>query len=72
MADGKGKVAVILPDTSVPSRYATLDGSDFSRALPAAGLSSTRYLVQSASGQDASAVVDAKCEVGHRQRNQDP
>jgi D-xylose transport system substrate-binding protein len=52
-AQGKGKVAVILPDTVTSARYTEFDAPYLTQALGMAGLSSSQISVQNAQGSDA-------------------
>ena len=52
-AKGKGKVAVILPDTVSSARYTEFDAPYLTKALLAAGLPSSQFTVQNAQGSDA-------------------
>src|SRR5271166_4230983 len=47
-AEGKGNVAVILPDTVSSARYTEFDAPYLTKALEAAGLSSSQFTVQNA------------------------
>ncbi|MGH9016733.1 MAG: sugar ABC transporter substrate-binding protein [Acidimicrobiales bacterium] len=62
-AAGKGKVAAILPDTTSSTRYVEFDQPDIARALKAAGLASTEYVVQNALGSDATELTDAQTDI---------
>jgi D-xylose transport system substrate-binding protein len=59
-AEGKGNVAVILPDTVTSARYTEFDAPYLSEALAAAGLSPTQFSVQNAQGVDATELTDAQ------------
>jgi D-xylose transport system substrate-binding protein len=56
---GKGNVAVILPDTVSSARYTEFDAPYLTKALTAAGLSSSQFTVQNAGGQAATELSDA-------------
>jgi len=64
-AAGKGKIAVILPDTVSSTRYAASDEPDFTSALTATGLSPTKFVVQNALGRDATALTDAEADIAN-------
>jgi len=49
-AQGKGNVAVILPDTVSSARYTEFDAPYLTKALQTAGLSSSQFTVQNAQG----------------------
>ncbi len=59
-SSGKGNIAVILPDTVSSARYTEFDAPYLSKALKAAGLSSSQYSVQNAQGSDATELTDAQ------------
>ncbi len=64
-ADGKGKVAVILPDTVSSTRYVEFDEPDITKSLSMAGLSSSHYVVQNALGSDATQLTDAQTDISN-------
>src|SRR3954464_1013110 len=47
---GKGKIAVLLPDTQSSARYVQFDAPYLKQAFEAAGLSSSDYQIQNAQG----------------------
>src|SRR5450755_1760334 len=51
-AAGKGKVGVILPDTVSSARYTEFDAPYLTKALTTAGLSSSEFSVENASGRE--------------------
>jgi D-xylose transport system substrate-binding protein len=60
---GKGKVAVILPDTVSSARYTQFDAPYLTRAFRAAGLSTSQFSVQNAQGSDTTQLTDAQSAV---------
>jgi D-xylose transport system substrate-binding protein len=62
-AEGKGKVAVILPDTVSSARYTEFDAPDLTRAFTTAGLSDSEFSVQNAQGSDATQLTDAQSAI---------
>ena len=60
---GKGKVAAILPDTTSSTRYVEFDAPDITKALTAAGLSSSDIIVQNALGSDSTQFSDAQSDI---------
>jgi D-xylose transport system substrate-binding protein len=62
-ASGKGKVAAILPDTVSSTRYVEFDAPDITKALEAAGLNSSQFIVQNALGVDATELTDAQTDI---------
>jgi D-xylose transport system substrate-binding protein len=49
-AAGKGKIAVLLPDTQSSARYETQDAPAFKKAFEAMGMTSNDYLILNAQG----------------------
>jgi D-xylose transport system substrate-binding protein len=49
-AAGKGKIAVLLPDTRSSARWATVDAPGFERAFKALGLTPNDYIIDNAQG----------------------
>jgi D-xylose transport system substrate-binding protein len=60
---GKGNVAVILPDTVTSARYVQFDAPYLTQALTKAGLSSSQFSVQNAQGSDATELSDAQTAI---------
>jgi D-xylose transport system substrate-binding protein len=60
---GKGKVAVILPDTTSSTRWVAFDAPYLKAAFAAAGLPSADLTVQNALGQDATQVSMAQSAI---------
>jgi D-xylose transport system substrate-binding protein len=59
-SEGKGNVAVILPDTVTSARYTEFDAPYLSQALALAGLTTAQYSVQNAQGSDSTELADAQ------------
>ncbi len=64
-AKGKGKVAVILPDTVSSARYTEFDAPYLTKALTAAGLTASQFIVQNAQGSDATQLTDAQSDISN-------
>jgi len=62
-ADGKGKVAVILPDTVSSARYTEFDAPYLAKAFSAAGLSTSDTIIQNAQGSDSTQLTDAQSDI---------
>ena len=60
---GKGKIAVILPDTTSSTRYVEFDAPMLKQAATAAGLPSSDVIVQNAQGSDSTFVTDAQSDI---------
>jgi D-xylose transport system substrate-binding protein len=62
-AAGKGKIAVILPDTVSSARYTEFDAPYLTRAFASAGLSSSDTIIQNAQGSDSTQLTDAQSAI---------
>ncbi|MHB1613756.1 MAG: sugar ABC transporter substrate-binding protein [Actinomycetes bacterium] len=62
-ARGKGMVGVILPDTVSSARYTEFDAPYLTKALEAAGLSPSQFVVQNAQGSDATELTLAQSDI---------
>ena len=62
-AEGKGNVAVILPDTVSSARYTEFDAPYLTEAFQKAGLSASQFTVQNAQGSDATQLTDAQSAI---------
>ncbi len=60
---GKGKVAVILPDTVSSARYTQFDDPYLTKALETAGLPASEFSVQNAQGSDTTQLTDAQSAI---------
>jgi D-xylose transport system substrate-binding protein len=60
---GKGKIAVILPDTVSSSRYTEFDAPLLKKSFEAAGLSSSDFIIQNAQGSDNTQLTDAQSAI---------
>ena len=64
-AEGKGKVAVILPDTVSSQRYVEFDAPLLTRAFKDAKLPSSDLTVQNAQASDATQITDATTAISN-------
>jgi D-xylose transport system substrate-binding protein len=62
-AAGKGKVGVILPDTTSSTRYVNFDLPYLKKAFDAAGYSSSDYKIDNAQGDDAKELALAQADI---------
>jgi D-xylose transport system substrate-binding protein len=62
-ASGKGKVAVILPDTTSSTRYVEFDQPMLKQALAAAGVPASDIIIQNAQGSDSTFLTDAQTDI---------
>ena len=60
---GKGKIAVILPDTVTSARYTEFDAPYLKEAFQKAGVSSSNVIIQNAQGSDSTQLTDAKSDI---------
>jgi D-xylose transport system substrate-binding protein len=63
VAAGKGKVAVILPDTTSSARYTAYDQPYLKQAFDAAGYSSSDYSIQNAQGTTTTELAVAQAAI---------
>jgi D-xylose transport system substrate-binding protein len=59
-AQGKGKVAVLLPETTTSARYTEFDAPYLTQAFEAAGMSKDDYSITNAQGSDATQKTQAE------------
>ena len=64
-AQGSGKIALILPDTTSSARYVDFDAPMMKEALTMAGLSSSDYIIQNGDGSDNTFYTDAVGDVAN-------
>jgi D-xylose transport system substrate-binding protein len=62
---GKGKVAMILPDTTSSDRYVDFDAPFMKGAMKAAGLPAKDLIVQNGDGSDNTFFTDAQADVAN-------
>lgn len=62
-AQGKGKIAVILPDTTTSARYTEFDAPLLKQAFEAAGMSDSQFTIQNAQGSTTGQVADAQAAI---------
>jgi D-xylose transport system substrate-binding protein len=60
---GKGKIAVILPDTTSSTRYVEFDAPMLRQAMVAAGVPSSDIIIQNAQGSDSTFLTDAQTDI---------
>ena len=63
VGQGKGKVAVILPDTQSSARYVDFDAPYLTKAFTDAGYSSSQFIIQNAQGSDTNQLADAQAAI---------
>jgi len=62
-AQGQGKIAVILPDTTTSARYTQFDAPYLKKAFETAGLTSDQFTIQNAQGSDSTMYTMAQAAV---------
>ncbi len=62
-AAGKGKVGVILPDTTSSTRYVNFDLPYLKKAFDTAGYTSSQYKIDNAEGNDATELALAQADI---------
>ncbi len=62
-AEGKGKIAVILPDTVSSARYTQFDAPYLQESFTKAGLPSSDFIIQNAQGSDSTQLTDAQSDI---------
>lgn len=60
---GKGKIAVILPDTTTSARYTEFDAPYLKEAFSKAGMSPDDVIIQNAQGSDNTQLTDAQSDI---------
>ena len=63
VGQGKGKVAIILPDTQSSARYVDFDAPYLTKAFQDAGYTSSQFIIQNAQGSDATQLADAQAAI---------
>jgi D-xylose transport system substrate-binding protein len=62
-AEGKGKVVVLLPDTTTSARYVSFDAPYLTKAFKAAGLSDSDFQVENAQGSASTMQTQAEAAI---------
>lgn len=62
-AQGKGKIAVLLPDTTTSARYESFDRPYLTKAFQAAGLSASDFKIDNAQGSAATMQTQAEAAI---------
>jgi D-xylose transport system substrate-binding protein len=57
---GKGKVAVLLPETTTSARYTAFDAPYLKQAFDAAGLAADQYIISNAQGSESMQLTQAQ------------
>jgi D-xylose transport system substrate-binding protein len=67
-AKGKGKIAVLLPDTQSSARYVEFDAPFLKKAFKAAGLTADDYTIQNAQGSTRTMQTQAEAAIANGAR----
>ncbi|MGB8650774.1 MAG: substrate-binding domain-containing protein [Mycobacteriales bacterium] len=59
-SSGKGKIGILLPETTTSARYTSFDAPYLKKALETAGLSSSDFTITNAQGSDATQQTQAE------------
>ncbi|MGG1947836.1 substrate-binding domain-containing protein [Trinickia sp. NRRL B-1857] len=62
-ARGKGKIGVLLPETTTSARYTSFDAPYLTRAFEAAGLGSEQFIVTNAQGSESNELTQAQSAI---------
>jgi len=62
-AKGKGKIGVLLPETTTSARYTSFDAPYLKRAFEAAGLSPDQYIITNAQGSESTELTQAQSDI---------
>jgi len=62
-AQGKGKIGVLLPDTTTSTRYVTFDAPYLTKAFQAAGLTASDFKVDNAQGKASTMQTQAEADI---------
>jgi D-xylose transport system substrate-binding protein len=62
-AQGKGKIGVLLPDTTTSARYETFDRPYLTKAFQAAGLSANDFKIDNAQGSASTMQTQAEADI---------
>lgn len=63
VARGKGKIGVLLPETTTSARYTSFDAPYLQRAFEAAGLGRDQYIVTNAQGSESTELTQAQSAI---------
>ena len=60
---GKGKIGVLLPETTTSARYTSFDAPYLKKAFEAAGLSPDQYIITNAQGSELTELTQAQSDI---------
>lgn len=62
-AQGKGKIAVLLPETTTSARYTSFDAPYLQKAFEAAGLPRDQFIITNAQGSESTELTQAQSAI---------
>src|SRR5579872_45582 len=62
-AQGKGKIGVLLPETTTSARYTSFDAPYLAKAFEAAGLAADQFIITNAQGSEATELTQAQSDI---------
>jgi D-xylose transport system substrate-binding protein len=63
VSQGKGKIAVLLPETTTSARYTSFDAPYLKQAFEAAGLTPDQYIITNAQGSESTELTQAQSAI---------
>lgn len=63
VAKGKGKIGVLLPETTTSARYTSFDEPYLKQAFAKAGLSKSQYIITNAQGSESTQLTQAQTDI---------
>lgn len=63
VAQGKGKIGVLLPETTTSARYTSFDEPYLKKAFAAAGLPTDQYIITNAQGSESTELTQAQSDI---------
>ena len=65
VSQGKGKIAVLLPETTTSARYTSFDAPYLKQAFEAAGLTTDQYIITNAQGSESTELTQAQSAIAN-------
>ena len=65
VSQGKGKIAVLLPETTTSARYTSFDAPYLKQAFEAAGLTPDQYIITNAQGSESTELTQAQSAIAN-------
>ena len=63
VAQGKGKIGVLLPETTTSARYTSFDAPYLTKAFEAAGMTSDQFIITNAQGSESTELTQAQSAI---------